>query len=93
MVALETIVVRNHGVLGADVGDETVLMNVGSDQYYALTATSRAIWERLKEPVRVGDLCTDLAAAYQTPLETVKTDTLEFLGYLEAQKMIESRAG
>jgi len=93
MVALETIVVRTDGYLGASIGDETVLMSVESGQYYALTATSRTIWERLKEPIRVRDLCTDLADAYQTPLETVQTDTLAFLSYLEAQKMIESRAG
>ncbi|CCG40575.1 PqqD family peptide modification chaperone [Magnetospirillum molischianum] len=93
MVALETIVVRNDGILDANVGDETVLMSIENGQYYALTATSRAIWERLKEPVRVRDLCTDLADTYQTPLETVKTDTLEFLSYLETQKMIESRVG
>lgn len=92
MVALETIIVRNDTILDANVGDETVLMSVENGQYYALTATSRAIWERLKEPVRVRDLCADLAHAYQAPLETVAADTLEFLTYLEAQKMIEVRA-
>jgi len=92
MVTLETIVIRGKGVLGADVGDEAVLMSVENEQYYALTATSRAIWEWLEKPVRVCDLCAALAQAYQAPLETVKTDTLAFLSYLEAQKMIESRA-
>ncbi len=92
MVALETIVVRNDTILDANVGTETVLMSVENGQYYALTATSRAVWERLKVPVRVRDLCADLASAYQTPLETIEADTLEFLSYLEAQKMIEVRA-
>ena len=92
MVALETIIVRNDTILDANVGAETVLMSVENGQYYALTATSRAIWERLKEPVCVRDLCADLARTYQTPLETIEADTLEFLSYLEAQKMIEVRA-
>ncbi len=92
MVALETIVVRNDTILDANVGTETVLMSVENGQYYALTATSRAVWERLKAPVRVRDLCADLASAYQTPLETIEADTLEFLSYLEGQKMIEVRA-
>lgn len=93
MVALETIVVRNGSILDASVGDEIVLMSVEKGEYYALTATSRAIWERLKSPVRVRDLCMDLADAYQMPLETVEIDTLEFLSFLAAQKMIESRPG
>ena len=90
MVALETIIVRNDAILDANVGAETVLMSVENGQYY--TATSRAIWERLKEPVCVRDLCADLASTYQTPVETIEADTLEFLSYLEAQKMIEVRA-
>lgn len=93
MVGLETIVVRSDGIFDAAAGDETVLMSPENGTYYALKATSRAIWDRLKTPVRVDDLCVELADTYQVPLETVKTDTLEFLNHLEAQKMIARRAG
>lgn len=92
MIALETMIVRSNAILDANVDGETVLMNVETGQYYALTATSRAIWQRLQTPARVRDLCLDLASAYATPLETVEADTLAFLGYLEAQKMIEVQA-
>lgn len=93
MVDLETVVVRSATVLDACVGDESVLMNIETGTYYAMKVTSRAIWERLRTPVRVRDLCAELASAYQAPLETVETDTLAFLNYLEAQKMIERREG
>lgn len=92
MVALETVVVRNAEILDVVVGDESVLMSLETGQYYALRVTSRTIWDRLKEPVRVRDLCADLADTYQTPIETVAADTLAFLDHLEAQKMIECRA-
>ncbi len=88
MILLDTIVMRNTIILDADIQNETVLMNAETGQYYTLTATSRAIWDMLKEPVRVRDLCASLAASYQTPLETVQADTLEFLGYLSEQRMI-----
>ena len=93
MVALETIVVRTGRILGANFGDETVLMSVEKGEYYALAATGRAIWARLETPVRVRDLCIALAETYQAPLETIEIDTLEFLTYLEAQNLIESRPG
>lgn len=89
MVALETIVVRKDGMLDAEVGDETVLMSVESGEYYALKETSRAIWDRLKVPVRVDALCDDLATAYRMPLERVTADTLDFLRHLETLKMIQ----
>ncbi|RYG87558.1 MAG: PqqD family protein [Alphaproteobacteria bacterium] len=93
MVGLETVVVRSAAILDASVGGETVLMSVETGQYYTLKVTSRAIWERLREPVRVRDLCADLANAYQAPLDTVESDTLAFLNHLEAQNMIEHRTG
>ena len=91
MIDPDTVVVRSDTVLDASVGDESVLMSIETGTYYAMKVTSRAIWERLRTPVRVRDLCTELAGAYQAPLETVETDTLAFLNYLEAQKMIERR--
>lgn len=78
----------DRNVLGYQLGDEKVLMSVENGQFYAMTATSGAIWGRLAVPVRVGDLCKDLAAAYQAPLETVIADTLDFLSFLETQKLI-----
>ncbi|MBA4763234.1 PqqD family protein [Sphingomonas sp.] len=93
MVDLETVIVRSDTVLDASVGDESVLMSIETGQYYTMKVTSRAIWERLDTPVRVRDLCAALADAYQAPLETVETDTVAFLNYLEAHKMIERREG
>ncbi len=93
MVGLETVVVRSAAILDASVGGETVLMSVETGQYYTLKVTSRAIWQRLREPVRVRDLCADLANAYQAPRDTVESDTLAFLNYLEAQNMIEHCTG
>lgn len=90
MVAKNTVIVRNDAILSAAVGGETVLMSAEQGQYYALTATSHDIWDRLKTPVRVADLCAALAEAYGIPLETVETDTLAFLEYLESQAMIKT---
>ena len=93
MVTLDTIIVRNARFLGAAMGDETVLMSLETGTYFALKATSRAIWEHLREPVRVRDLCAGLANTYQAPLDAVESDTLAFLNHLEAQNMIEHCTG
>lgn len=90
MVAKNMLIVRNDAILSAVVGGETVLMSADQGQYYALTATSRDIWDRLKTPIRVEDLCAALAETYGAPLETIETDTLAFLEYLESQAMIET---
>ncbi len=90
MIEKNMVIVRNDAILSAVVGGETVLMSAEQGQYYALTATSRDIWDRLETPVRVADLCAALVEAYGVPLETVETDTLAFLDYLESQAMIKT---
>jgi hypothetical protein len=92
MIDPDTVIVRSDKVLDASVGGESVLMSIETGSYYAIKVTSRAIWERLDTPVRVRDLCIELADAYRAPLDTVEADTLAFLNYLEANKMIERRA-
>lgn len=92
MVSLDTVVVRSSTVLDASVDEESVLMSIETGHYYAMKLTSRAIWERLGTPIRVRELCAGLADAYRAPVATVEADTLQFLNYLEAQKMIEPRA-
>ncbi|MET0247904.1 MAG: PqqD family protein [Sphingomonas sp.] len=89
MVAMEAVIARNGSVLDANVGDETVLMSVDTGEYYALTATSREIWNRLDTPISVRDLCRALADAYGAPVETVTADTLAFLDYLERRNMLK----
>lgn len=89
MIAKNMMIVRNDAILSAVVGGETVLMSVDQGQYYALTATSHDIWERIETPIVVEDLCIALAEAYGAPLETVETDTMAFLEYLEAQAVIK----
>ncbi len=90
MMAIETIIVRSDAVLSANAGDEIVLMNVENGQYYGLTDTSRAIWELIASPIRVGDLCAMLAETYDVPIVEVENTTLAFLNYLEAQKLASS---
>lgn len=87
MMAIETIIVRSDAVLSANAGDEIVLMNIENGQYYGLADTSRAIWELIKAPIRVGDLCATLAKSYDIPLAEVETTTIEFLNYLESQNL------
>lgn len=89
MMAMDRVVVRKDGILDAQLGAETVLMSADNDQYYALTATSRDIWHRLETPTRVGDLCQALAEAYGVPVDTVEPDTLAFLDFLDAERLLD----
>jgi hypothetical protein len=91
MIAIETIVVRKDGIMDTRIDDTIVLMSVENEQFFELETSSRAIWERIKEPKRVRDLCLDIAGVYQVSLETVQSDIVDFLCFLEAKGMIASQ--
>lgn len=91
MIAIETIVVRKDGIMDTRIDDTIVLMSVENEQFFELETTSRAIWEQIKKPKRVRDLCLDIAGVYQVSLETVQSDIVDFLCFLEAKGMITSQ--
>lgn len=88
VVTLSSRVQRAASVLSAIVDNEAVLMDVGSGSYYGLLETGRAIWQRLDEPVLVGDLCAALGREYSAPEGQLEADTIEYLNRLAASGLI-----
>lgn len=91
MVSLDSTVTRKTNILGANFGDEVILMSPENENYYELTATSRTIWDKIAEPILVRDLCVDLSQIYQAPLERIEPDVLHFLSHLQIHNMVELR--
>ena len=88
VVKLSSRVRRTASVLTAVVDNEAVLMHVGTGNYYGLLETGRAIWQRLEEPVLVGDLCASLGREYSAPEGELEADTIEYLNRLAASGLI-----
>lgn len=84
----DATVSRAADVLGAEVAGELVLMSVERGSYFSLAQTAHDIWNRLAEPVRVADLCRDLALAYDGDAELIAVDTLRFLDQMLAKGLI-----
>ena len=88
LVTLSSRVQRAPSVLSAIVDNEAVLMDVSSGSYYGLLETGREIWQRLEEPVLVGDLCASLGREYSAPEGELEADTIEYLNRLAASGLI-----
>ena len=86
-----SVVVRTADLLAADVDDEVVLMSVARGQYFGLSETGPAIWQLLAQPMRVSDLCADLAGKFDGPADRIEADVLAFLADLLREGLIEQR--
>ncbi|MGB3471870.1 MAG: PqqD family peptide modification chaperone [Erythrobacter sp.] len=56
--------VRASDVVATDMDGETVMMDVQKGSYFALSGTGPRIWEKLANPMRIGDLITSLGEEY-----------------------------
>jgi hypothetical protein len=70
------------------VGDETVLLQVKRGVYYGLDAMGTRIWVGLNEGRTPAEICRQIAAQHDVPLETVETDARAFLQDLKANEIV-----
>ena len=66
-------------LVAADMGDETVMMDVLSGKYFKLSSVGGDIWNLIEEPVTVEELINKLTSEYDVDRETCQTQTLDFL--------------
>ena len=88
----EATVIRNAGVLAAEIGGELVLMSVSQWHYFGLNSVASDIWERLASPMRVETLCESLAADYDGDIQVIRQDVMELLSKLASRELIEVQA-
>lgn len=70
------------------VGDETVLLHLGSGTYFGLDPIGTRLWEqiRLREPL--AQVCAEIAADYAVDSDQVTDDARRFLADLVAHDIV-----
>ncbi len=72
----------------AELDDATILLHLGSGQYFSLGGASGAIWELLQAPIRVSDLVAQLVARFDVDAARCETETLALLQRLDAEGLL-----
>jgi trimethylamine:corrinoid methyltransferase-like protein len=65
-----------------NIGDEVVMMDIEQGAYYGLEKVAARIWNLTEHSASVSMLCDRLAAEYDVPSETCRTEVTAFLGTL-----------
>ncbi len=72
------------------LGEETVILHLGSGVYFGLDAVGTLVWEAMvagKAPTPA-DLCAHVRASFFDAPDTVEADVTAFLGQLVAHDLI-----
>jgi hypothetical protein len=92
-IGQNSIVHWSAEAVATDVNDEVVLMNLVRDRCYGLGSTGSDLWRRLREPIQVAELVTQLQTAYEAPPGQIESDVLQILRELAAEGLIEVSGG
>jgi hypothetical protein len=92
-IGQDSLVHWSTEAVAAEVNDEVVLMNLVRDRCYGLGNTGSDIWRRLREPIQVSELVTQLQTAYDASPGQIESDVLRTLRKFAAEGLIEVSAG
>ena len=84
----DTLVVRNDGLMEAEVANEIVALNVEKGTCYGLNPVGSRIWKLIAVPIRIGDICAKLLAEYKVEPRDCERQVVELLEELRAEGLI-----
>jgi len=70
---------RNNETISGKLQDEQVLLDIDKGKYFSLNPIATRIWEILSDPKDLEELCVELTAIYDVPLEQCKKETQQYL--------------
>lgn len=75
-------------VMARQVGDETVILDLGSGTYFGLDPVGARIWQLMGEGKTLGEICDTMLDEYEVAREALQHDVLELADKLLEQKLI-----
>lgn len=72
----------------AKLDDATVVLHLGSGQYFSLGGAAGKIWQMLQEPLPVSTLIDRLIAQYEVDADRCREESLSVLERLHAEGLL-----
>lgn len=88
-IGQNSIVRWSTDAVATEVNDEIVLMNLERDRCYGLGSTGSDIWRRLREPIQVSELVTQLWSEYNSSPGQIESDVLRTLNEFADEGLIQ----
>jgi hypothetical protein len=91
-ISQNSIIRWSTEAVATEVNDEVILMNLERDRCYGLGNTGSDIWRRLKDPIQVSTLLTQLWEVYDSVPGEIESDVLRTLNQFAAEGLIQVSA-
>ncbi|MDD3926110.1 MAG: PqqD family peptide modification chaperone [bacterium] len=92
LLTAESVLVVSGEQVSTDVGGETVILDLQAGRYYGLDAVGAHIWNMLREPVRLGDICDEVQRIYEVNETQCTEDVIALVGELVSKGLVRPEA-
>ncbi len=89
MQATDQLIVLSSQAVSCELGGETVILDIHSGQYFALSEIGGQIWSLLESPCSFSSLCNQLMNEYDIEPEQCHANVSAFLQELSKHGLIE----
>ena len=88
-ITLTSIVAQNPNQVSTNLGQEVVILGLGSEQYYSLKEVGAQIWALLASPTSAQNILDALLKQYAVEPAQCEADLLAILQQLSAEGLID----
>lgn len=88
MLTETDIAARADNKVAAEIGNETVILDIESGYYFQLNVTGARIWSFLESPLSIGALCAKLEAAFEIDAETCRSEVTSFVETMRDKNLV-----
>lgn len=76
-------------LIGSDLGDEMVLMNIINGDYYGFNEVATDIWILLSKPISINQICVEIIQQYDVTEENCKSSVMNIISEMHKEELIE----
>ena len=85
----QSVVVASKEQVSSDLAGEAIVLSLRTGLYYGLADVGLRIWELVREPIRVAEVCGVIVREYEVAAERCEHDVLELLSDLAKHELID----
>lgn len=87
-LTLGSVVWREADVDARQIRDETLMMSLKTNRFYALDAVGTEVWERLERPISVLNLCTGLCETFDVEPDICLREVSDLIEKLAREDLV-----
>lgn len=88
IITLSTTVVASDRQVSAPIGEESAILHLDSEEYYALDPVGSRVWSLMAQPIAVSAIADAIVAEYDVDRARCEADLLALLAQLDAHGLV-----